>query len=164
MSTILGLLSLSIAGWDYPNLASSFANPWIEFHAALAIFAYGVFGILAINALMYLLQHYGLTHKRFGGLFALLPSLQQLDDLMTRLLLMGVTVFTVALFLGTLTWVSDYKSVSFHTLVYSWVLWISYFSILILKEKKRWMSRNVGWACLILFLFVLVSLWPIHTY
>lgn len=164
MGALLSFLSLSVKHWDYNHGHKGvLENPWIDFHAGLAIFAYGVFGILSIVALMYILQHNGLTKKRFGGIFNSLPSLQQLDKLLSSLLLTGLVIYTVALLLGTLTWLSGYKNMDSPTLLFSWALWLCYFGILLLKEKKRWITRKISWGVLGLFTFSVISLWLVHT-
>ena len=76
----LGLLSLAVSPWDEPYQTTAFGgNPWIEVHAATALFSYGVFALLFLTSAMYLLQNHGLRTKRFAGLFSILPSIVQLD-------------------------------------------------------------------------------------
>lgn len=69
--SILSLLSILFSSWNTENnISSSAIHPWIETHAAIAIFSYGVFGILALTSIMYLLQTYGLK-KTIGNAFLL---------------------------------------------------------------------------------------------
>jgi len=165
---LITIFSLSISNFDsYRPIAdlielSKRANPWIELHAALAIFAYSVFGLLAITSLMFLLQDYSLTHKRFSGLFQLLPSLKQLSSISHILLLIGVISLALSVILGTLTWLSQTVHVTVSKLVCAWILFISYLNILTLKEKQRCLPRSIAWACIILFLFAMLTLWPLH--
>ena len=57
----LSLVSLLIGRWDLVHGGKIFGpNPWIELHAALAVFSYGVFGLLALTSLMHLLQNWSL--------------------------------------------------------------------------------------------------------
>ncbi len=75
LAAVLGATSLFIKAWDLPyQRAAASTSGWVETHAALAVFSYGIFGILALTSLMYLLQNYGLKRKRFTGLFPILPS------------------------------------------------------------------------------------------
>ena len=109
----LALLSLLIPGWDAVHGQKIFgSNPWIELHAALAVFSYGVFGLLALTSLMHLLQNWSLKHKRLNGLFWFLPSVVQLDQINLRMLVLGVLLLTISLGLGAVWWVQDTASVN----------------------------------------------------
>ena len=61
------LEGLSGSTWDSPTHRYLRDNHWIELHAALAIFGYGVFAILALVSAMFLIQQHGLKTKQFGG-------------------------------------------------------------------------------------------------
>ena len=61
LASTLTLVSLAIPYWDATQRTRIFGNnPWIELHAALAVFSYGVFGLLALTSLMFLLRNYSL--------------------------------------------------------------------------------------------------------
>ncbi len=67
-ASVFSILSLTIQSWDSPSRTPIFGDsPWIETHAALALFSYGVFGILALTSVMYLLQSRSLKQKNMGG-------------------------------------------------------------------------------------------------
>ena len=84
-------IALLIPAWDRDYPPGIFGgNPWIELHAALAIFSYGVFALVALVSVMFLIQQHGLKKKQFKGIYAYLPSVQQLDTIAYRLLLTGV--------------------------------------------------------------------------
>lgn len=166
--SLFTILSLSISNFDshkpIANLVelSKRSNPWIEIHAALAIFAYSIFGLLAITSLMFLLQNYSLTHKRFSGLFQLLPSLKQLNSISHILLSIGVISLALSVILGTLTWLSPNSHVAASKIICAWILFITYLNILTLQQKQRCLPRTIAWACIILFLFAMLTLWPVH--
>jgi HemX protein len=49
LMAVLTLVSLAIPSWDATRQANVFGgNPWLELHAALALFSYGVFALLAL--------------------------------------------------------------------------------------------------------------------
>ena len=49
----VSLISLAFPAWDGTRSNNLFGgNPWIEFHAALALFSYGVFALLALGGWM----------------------------------------------------------------------------------------------------------------
>jgi ABC-type uncharacterized transport system permease subunit len=136
-------------------------NPWIEFHVALAVFSYGVFGLLAVTAMMYLLQRYGLEHKRFTGIFRLLPSLAELDSLNRQLLLVGAWALSIAVALGVLDWLQQPGGVSAAKLIVTIAVWIGYLVVAWLRWRNRLVARAYAWSCVILFVLAVFSLWPV---
>ncbi|MEI6108403.1 MAG: cytochrome c biogenesis protein CcsA, partial [Opitutae bacterium] len=114
----LALLSLLIPQWDLVRGQKFFGNnPWIEAHAALAVFSYGVFGLLALTALMQLLQNWSLKNKRLNGLFWFLPSVVQLEQINYRLVLLGVSLLSFSLCVGASWWLRNTESVNLPKLV-----------------------------------------------
>ena len=76
LTAALTFLSLSIPAWDSTRRIHIFGqNPWIEFHAALALFSYGVFALLALTSVLFILRIYSLQSKRIGGWF-LVPAVR----------------------------------------------------------------------------------------
>jgi ABC-type uncharacterized transport system permease subunit len=136
-------------------------NPWIEFHVALAVFSYGVFGLLAVSAVMYLLQRHGLERKRFTGIFRLLPSLAELDALNRQLLLVGAWALSVAVGLGVLDWIEQPGGVSAAKLVVTISVWVGYLVVGWLRWRNRLVARSYAWSCVALFAFAIFSLWPV---
>ena len=80
------------------------------FHVTAAVLAVALFGIACGVSLMYLLQEREVKGKRFGALFSRLPSLDALDRLNQRLVRAGFVAFTMALLLGTVNAVAQWKT------------------------------------------------------
>jgi ABC-type uncharacterized transport system permease subunit len=162
LAAVLGIASLLIPAWDPVRETTLFGdNPWIATHASLAIFSYGVFGLLALTAWMYLIQNYGLRKKRFRGLFSLLPSILELDQMNGRLLLTGVTVLSLALGIGGLNSLGDAEAVRSVKLITTTVLWAGYLVVMILHRSNRLIARRYAWTCIALFVIALLTLWPV---
>ena len=112
LSAVLTLVSLAVPAWDATKPINAFGNvAWVEFHAALALFSYGVFALLALTSAMYLLQTYSLKYKHLHGLFSFLPSILELDLISVRLLVAGVILMTWSLGIGSYYWLQDLSSV-----------------------------------------------------
>ena len=159
----LALLSLLIPEWDAVRGQKIFGNnPWIELHAALAVFSYGVFGILALTSFMHLLQNWSLKNKRLDGLFWFLPSVVQLDQINRRLLLAGVTLLTIALGVGARYWVTAPDSVNVAKLLITVGVWFTYLLVLVLRWCGRLVSTRFTWTCIVLFLAAMMSLGPVN--
>ncbi|MFI5336151.1 MAG: inner membrane protein YpjD [Opitutales bacterium] len=160
----LAFLSLLIPQWDLTRGVKIFGNnPWIEFHAALAVFSYGVFGLLALTSLMHLLQNWSLKHKNLGNLFWFLPSVVQLDQINFRLLLAGVGILTLALCVGASWWVRDFATVDHAKLAVTLGVWGAYLLALVLRWRQRLVSTHFALACLGLFLVAMLSLGPVNS-
>ncbi len=160
----LALISLVIPAWDATHGQKIFgSNPWIELHAALAVFSYGVFGLLALTSVMQLLQNWSLKHKRLNGLFWFLPSVVQLDQINTRMLSLGVLLLTFSLGVGAVWWLRDTASVNLPKLVVTVGVWAVYLIVLLLRWRARLVSVRFAWVCLVMFLLALLSLGPVNS-
>jgi len=162
LAAVVTLVSLSIPGWDAARREHIFGgNPWIELHAALALFSYGVFALLALTSFMFLLRHYSLRHKHPGGSFAFLPSILDLDHMSRRLLVIGVTLLTASLAVGAAYWVRDIPSVNVTKLLLTVAVWLAYAVTLGLRLCGILIARRFAWTGVVLFGVALLSLWPV---
>lgn len=159
----LATISLAIPAWDSTRGTRLFGNnPWIEFHAALAVFSYGVFGLLALTSMMHLLQNWALKQKRLNGLFWFLPSVVQLDQINWRMLLAGVGLLTISLCVGASWWVRDTASVHWPKLLVTLAVWAVYSFVLLLRWRGVLYAARFSWACVGLFMIAMMSLGPIN--
>ncbi len=162
LAAFLGVLSLAIPDWDGTRSANVLGpNPWIEVHAALALFSYGVFAILALISVMYLFQNRSLKQKKLQGLAVFLPSILQLDHMIARLLITGVSVLTVSLALGTFYWMPNPGSIEWPKLAVTIAIWIAYLCVACLRWQRKVVAHTLAWTCIILFLVTLASIWPV---
>lgn len=159
----LATISLSIPQWDAVRNARIFPNAWIEFHAALAVFSYGVFGLLALTSIMHLLQNWALKNKRLDGLFWFLPSVVQLDQINWRMLLAGVGLLSISLAVGGVYFVQKPESVNWLKLYVTVAVWLVYAAVLLLRWRGRLYATRFSWACAILFMLAMMSLGPVNS-
>lgn len=160
----LAFLSLLIPQWDLVRGQKLFGNnPWIEGHAALAVFSYGVYGLLALTSVMLLLQNWSLKNKRLNGLFWFLPSMVQLSQINYRLLLLGVVILTLSLGVGASWWVRETESVNLPKLMITVGVWLAYLIALLLRWRGRLVSVRFAWVCIALFVIALLSLGPVNS-
>ena len=159
----LALVSLLIPQWDLVRGQKLLGNnPWIEVHAALAVFSYGVFGLLTLTSLMQLLQNWSLKNKRLNGLFWFLPSVVQLEQINYRLVLLGVTLLSISLAVGAAWWVRNIESVHLPKLMVTMGVWLAYLIVLLLRWRGRLVSVLSARVCLILLGLALLSLGPVN--
>jgi HemX protein len=159
LGAALTLVSLSMPSWDAVRRTHIFGgNPWIELHAALAIFSYGVFGLLALTSALFLFRHYSLKSKHLGGWFSFLPSIRDLDDIEVRLLGTGMALLTLALAFGAVYWSRDTASVGHAKLAATVAVWVVSAAAFGLRLAGRLLSKSFAWTCLALFAAALFSL------
>jgi HemX protein len=164
LASALTTVSLAVPEWDSVRRSHIFGgNPWIAIHATLAVFSYGVFGLLALAAVLFLLRHYSLKSKRVGGWFEFLPSIRDLDHIELRLLSAGVAILTLALVVGSVYWSRDPSIVDRPKLASTLAVWLAYAAALALRGFGRLLSRRFAWTCLALFVAALISLGVVDT-
>lgn len=162
LSAVLTLVSLAVPAWDATKPINAFGNvAWVEFHAALALFSYGVFALLALTSAMYLLQTYSLKYKHLHGLFSFLPSILELDLISVRLLVAGVILMTWSLGIGSYYWLQDLSSVDTAKLLTA-AVWLAYLVAMVLRLSRRLLSQRLAWVCVVLFAAALLSLGPVN--
>ena len=137
-------------------------DPRIEAHAALALFSYGIFGLLAVLSALYLLQHFSLKTKRYSGIFRFQPSIMDMDDVVMRLLIMACVIFTISVVIGALYWVGHMEQVSMPKLIFTIALWIAYWIVLALRATNKLFGTRLAWTCIIMLLAALFTLWPVE--
>jgi HemX protein len=162
LASVLGIVSLALGEWDGPRNPHALGhNVWIELHAALAIFSYGVFAILALTASMYLLQNYSLKRKKMAGLFRFLPSIIQLDQMILRLLLAGVALLTASLVMGGYHSIQAPDMANWAKITVTFGIWLAYLILVVLRVRKSVVAHTLAWTCILLFVVALASVWPV---
>jgi HemX protein len=161
LAAALTVLSLSISGWDFARRTHIFGgNGWIELHAALALFSYGVFALLALTSGMFLLRNYSLKKKHLGGWFSFLPSILDLDHIGVRLLGAGSALLGFSLAVGSVYWLRDLSSVNL-TKLFTFSVWVFSAIAFGLRVRGRLLGKNFAWAGILVFAAAMLSLWPV---
>lgn len=164
LATILAGGAFLLPSWDRAYPPGIFGgNPWIELHAALAIFSYGVFAILSLVSIMFLIQQRGLKKKQFKGVYQYLPSVQQLDLMAKRLLVTGVIVLSASLIFGAVFWIENFERVPAFKLTATCFVWLGYLTVSILRLQKKLVTRRHAIASIALFALAMASLWPVQS-
>ncbi len=159
LAATMTLVSLVTPSWDATRRVGAFGgNHWIEFHAALAIFSYGVFGLLTLTSVMYLLQLRSLQKRKMRGVFSFLPSILDLDHIGVRLLQMGALLMTASIAVGAVYWAKDWSRVPVDKLSLTVAIWLSYVVTLALRLTGTLVGKRLAWTCVALFAVALLSL------
>jgi cytochrome c-type biogenesis protein CcsB len=137
---------------------------WLPVHVTLAIAGNGIFALMAIGGLMYILQERLIKTKRIGRMHRLLPSLETLDMINRRGLPLGFFFLTLGIISGALWagsiwgfyWSWDPKE------TWSLITWFAYAGMVHQRVVLGWRGKRaallaiMGFA-LVIFTFVGVS-------
>lgn len=128
-------------------------------HVALAIFGNAAFALTFCAGLMYLLHERQLKSRTPRRLAVRLPSLEVLDDIGVKSVLVGFPLLTLALISGS-AW-AEYVRGSFLTLrpreVWSIVSWLIFAGLLYARVSAGWRGRKAAILAILGFLLVLFT-------
>ncbi len=129
-------------------------NPWVEFHAALSIIAYGAFGLACIAGVMFLVQERQLKLHRVSDLLYNLPPISDLSVANGRLLITGFALLTIAFAAGIIAGlpVHSIKSIT------SGVIWLVYGAIIVLRHRGLLAAHRIAMLSVAVFIVALVTL------
>jgi ABC-type transport system involved in cytochrome c biogenesis permease subunit len=146
-----------------------FSGALASLHAAMILLAYGAFGIAAAASAMFLTQQHNLKFNKLRAILSVLPPIQRLDVVATRVVLIGFVLLTIGLAAGGhlprpegLTYWKDAK------VLWSAVLWVLYAGLLFSRIKFDFAGRRFALGAIGVFSFVLLTFWvtnllsPLH--
>jgi len=146
-----------------------FSGAMASLHAAMILLAYGAFGLGAAASGMFLSQQHNLKFNRLRAILSLLPPIERLDVVATRMVLIGFVLLTIGLAAGgqlqrpegVIYW-QDAK------VLWSAALWVLYAGLLFSRIKFDFAGRRFAVGSISVFGFVLLTFWvtnllsPLH--
>ncbi len=168
------LLGLGIFGLnrqlDGPGQTSELAHGMVTLHAALALLAYGTFGLSAAAAVMYLTQERDLRVRKLRAVLSLLPPMERLEKVILQSLAAGLVFLTAGLLSSVwLVAASERAPVRGDAkVVWSIFVWGGYLGILVVRFALHRGPRWLAWSSLGSFTFVMLTFWgtnllsPLH--
>ena len=163
LAAVIGILAFLLPGAHSSEPSSLLGgDPRIDAHAALALFSYGIFGLLAVLSVLYVMQNNSLKTKRNASVFRFLPSLVEMDTVLLRLLIMACVVYTVSVGIGWLYWIGHLDEVALPKLIFTLALWIAYWVVLVLRATNKLFGPRLAWTCIALMVAALLILWPVE--
>lgn len=122
---------------DIPRTDVIPPSPWMAWHAALCIMAYGAFALAGIAGLMFLAQERQLKTRHLGPAFYEMPSIANLATVNRRLLWMGIALLTAGLASAS----AIGRPVPPKVVIWGSLLWAGY---LFLPLARRWGPRRTA--------------------
>jgi ABC-type transport system involved in cytochrome c biogenesis permease subunit len=138
-----------------------FTGGWLSLHAALILLSYGGFGLSAIAAVMYLTQEHDLKFNKLRAVFSLMPPIQRLELVTSRLLLAGFTLLTAGLVIGVV-YLKETQNVYFKgdtKILWSLLVWAGCLVLLVSRWRFAQRGRRLAWGAVGMFAFVLLTFW-----
>jgi ABC-type uncharacterized transport system permease subunit len=116
-------------------------------HIFLAILAYALLTIAAVQAVLLFVQERQLRHKHPGGFIRALPPLQTMETLLFRIIGIGFVLLSFALFSGLLFLEDIFTQHLLHKTVLSIVSWILFAILLWGRWRFGWRGRTaIRWT------------------
>jgi ABC-type uncharacterized transport system permease subunit len=144
---------------DPPHgLKPEFSGGLRSLHAATILLAYGAFGLAAVAAAMFLVQQHDLKAHKLRALLSSLPSIQRLEVVTTRLVLVGFLLLTIGLVVGSQ--LPRKEGISFWAdakVLWSGLLWLIYLEALVAHKFFGRSARRFAVVIIAAFVFLLLT-------
>ena len=137
-----------------------FSGALTSLHAATILLAYGAFGLGAAAAGMFLTQQHDLKFHKLRAVLSLMPPIQRLEIVASRLVLAGLVLFTIGLGAGGC--LPQPEGVSYwqdSKVVWSILMWLVYLALLVWRRVFPQSSRHFATGVIAAFAFLLLTFW-----
>jgi cytochrome c-type biogenesis protein CcsB len=155
--SFLSLVSASVFPVESPSLHPVFQAVWI--HVTLSMLGTVGFAVAFVSGIMYLMQDWLLKSKQFNVLNFKLPSLDFLDNLNQRSILLGFPFLTLGILTGAisaqLTWGAYLSWNSEQT--WALVTWAFYLIVLLGRITVGWRAKKAAYLTVFGFAGVLLT-------
>ena len=148
-------------GLDVKGPEPRFVNGPVTLHAALILLGYGGFALASVAAVMYLTQEHDLKFNRMKAVQSLLPPVQRLEQVNSRMLVVALILLTVGLGMSPLLAEGRPPREIYLDAKFLWsaVVWVAYCVILILHLRGKLTGRRLAWSTVGSFAFILLTFW-----
>ena len=153
------------------EVRSSVLRGWLfGLHVSSLLFAYASFALAFVIGITYVLLFKEIKTKHLGLFYARLPSLQILDLMNQRAIVVGWVFLTCGLVIGGI-WASqiggstDPRGPAMHgadpKILFALVSWATYSFALFARRAIGWSGRRAAWLSAIAFVIVLLNFVPV---
>jgi ABC-type uncharacterized transport system permease subunit len=153
------------------GLNPEFINGWSSLHGALILLSFGAFGLGSAAAFMYLTLEHDLKFHKLRAILSLLPPIERLEKVASRLVTAGFVLLTAGLSLYPLLLHQTKVAHAGSDPIIFWSLfvWLVYLGLLVMRWRGQG-GRRFAWGALGSFVFVLLTFWgfillsPLHKF
>jgi cytochrome c-type biogenesis protein CcsB len=159
VATVVMLYSSTLSQEVHGPLVPFMKSWWLPIHVLLALAGNGVFAVMAMAGLMYLLQERFIKGKKLGRFYKLLPSLETLDTINRHGLPFGFFLLTVGIISGAIWaanvwgdyWTWDPKE------TWSLITWLAYAAMAHQRVVLGWRGKKAAWMAILGFILVMFT-------
>lgn len=156
----------SVLPQKHHTLVPFIKNYWVEIHVTLSMLSYATFILAFGTSILYFLQEKLLKQKKQNPMASQLPALSFLDELSSRLIVIGFPLFTLGLLTGILLqesrwgvwWVWEPKQTA------SFLTWAIYGVFLYSRKVTGLKGRKSHYFIIAGFVAVLVTFLGINVF
>lgn len=132
-------------------------SPGLSTHIALAILAYSLLAIAALQALLLAYQDYHLHSRHPGRIMGAMPPLQTMENLLFQVIALGVLVLSLAIVSGMVFLEDMFAQHVAHKTILSIAAWLIFVTLLWGRWRFGWRGRiAIRWS-LIGFMFLMLA-------
>jgi ABC-type transport system involved in cytochrome c biogenesis permease subunit len=145
-------------------------SPLFTLHVVSMLFAYASFALGSVLGVTYVLLFNEIKAKHLGFFYARLPSLQVLDAMNARVVMIGWICLTLGIAIGGL-WATqvhaspDPRAQAMHfgdpKILVALISWAVYSFALLARRVIGWSGRRAAWLSAIAFVIVLLNFVPV---
>jgi ABC-type uncharacterized transport system permease subunit len=145
-------------------------SPLFTVHIVSTLCAYASFALACVLGVTYVLLFKEIKAKHLGFFYARLPSLQVLDRMNGRVVLIGWIFLTIGIAVGGL-WATQIHtspdprvqamSIMDPKILVAMVCWVVYSFALFARQAIGWSGRRAAWLSALAFVIVLLNFVPI---
>jgi cytochrome c-type biogenesis protein CcsB len=155
----LTLISAAALPSQIRSLNRVFQNVWVLIHVSLTMLGLVAFTLAFVVGVMYLIQEHLLKSKRFNPLHDELPSLDFLDGLNQKSVILGFPLLTLGMITGAMLsrniWEAYFSFQPVETLTL--VTWLFYFAMLQGRLTVGWRAKKAAYLAVVGFVAVVLT-------
>ena len=158
-SLVFQLIS-SIFIKDLLEVQEVLRNRLLGLHVISALLGYSGITISAVYGILFFMLYKNLKHNKFGLIFNRLPSLETLEKLSFFSAMIGFSLLTIAIIIGSIWLPLAFPEFSYFDpkLISTGIIWIVYGAGLLTKLLGKWYGKKVIIFSLVGFALMLLSL------
>jgi ABC-type uncharacterized transport system permease subunit len=126
-------------------------------HILLSLLGYSTLFLATLQALLLSLQSRHLHNHKPGGLIRSLPALQDMENLLFRLILTGVILLSAGLITGFVFLNDLFGRQVLHKTVLSIIAWVVYTTLLIGHWRQGWRGKKAVTWTIIAFVLLIIA-------
>lgn len=158
----LGIIILPIVSFIFllsfeNNPVNVSLNNYIFIHVILSLISYSILGLSAAQSLIVKLQEKKLQANKPLGIITKLPSLDSMDRLLFKILVLGVLFLSASLISGLIFIEDLFAQHLAHKTILSILAWFIFILLILGRKIYGWRGRNAANINLIGFFFLFLS-------